>query len=52
MRERRWWDRLSGSELTARLLQRGVGSVSTASLVRDRDGDMAAQIIDKYLREE
>ncbi len=51
MRERRWWDRLSGAELSARLLQRGVGSVSTASLVRDREGDMAAQIIDRYLGE-
>ena len=45
----RWWVRLSGVELSRRLTQRGVGTVSAAALVRDRDGSYAAQIIDRYL---
>lgn len=51
-RPARWWDRLSGVELARRLEQRGVGLVSCAALVKDRNGEMAARIIDRELGEE
>jgi hypothetical protein len=48
-RGRRWWDRLAGEELKARLVQRGVGLTSAGALVRDRDKTYATGIIDRHL---
>lgn len=46
----RWWDRLSGTELRDRLVQRGVDPDVAARLVYDRDRSAAARdAIDRRL---
>lgn len=46
---RRWWVRLSGDELRARLAQRGVMPGRVELLVRGRDTETHAHAIDRLL---
>lgn len=45
----RWWVRLSGGELRARLAQRGVAAGRVELLVRGRDTEQHATAIDQLL---
>lgn len=45
----RWWERLSGAELRARLSQRGVRAGRVELLVRGRDYEHHAAAIDQLL---
>lgn len=48
-RTSRWWDALSGVELSRRLTQRGVTAGAAEALVRDREGELATTLIDRAL---
>lgn len=45
----RWWARLSGAELRARLVQRGATRARAELLTRGREAEQHAVAIDKLL---